>query len=330
MLFLYKRLPTPTTDKEKIQRIFINMKPEVQPLLSDYATYDLDRFIDKANTIAKAFEIGRKLNNENTDNARPCPDAEQVENKKKTEIAATTLATQNDVIKIIKEELEKFRQSLTPKPSSIPNTNTNNNTNNNTAPNPNYRCRSNYQRRNNQNQPNFERNRDTQPSQQRTFYNSNFYNQPNATNQLIQTNPHVPHQNPNRGNQINTPASPYVPNNNFQPPPSQYYQNPGNYHPQNNNPSNYPRLYTNYSQDARSHPNPQYFQNNTPDPNGQYYNPQNTQNNQQSNQSNYRNTNRRSYHGPSNQDQNTANMQNMPNNSTNDNQQQGNDTPSAQ
>ena len=161
MLFLYKRLATPTTEKAKIQRIFINMKPKVQPLISDYATYDLNRFIDKANTIAKAFEIGRRLNTENTDNPKPCPDAEQIENKKKTQIAAITLATQNDVIKIIKEELEKFRQPLTQKPSSIPNTNTNSNTNNNTASNPNYRRRSNYQSRNNQNQTTFDLNRHT-------------------------------------------------------------------------------------------------------------------------------------------------------------------------
>ena len=164
------------------------MKPEVQPLISDYATYDLDRFIDKANTIAKAFEIGRRLNTENTDNARSYSDAEQVENKNKTQVAAITLATQNDVIKIIKEELEKFRQSLTQKPSSIPNTNANSNTNNNMAPNLNYRRRSNYQSRNNKNQTTF------QTSQPRTFYNSNFYNQPNATNQPIQTIPHAPNQ----------------------------------------------------------------------------------------------------------------------------------------
>ena len=141
MLFLYKRLPTPTTDKTKIQTIFINMKPEVQPLLSDYATYDLDRFIDKANTIAKVFEIGRKLNTENTGSTKSCPEAELVENKKRTEVAGITLATQNDVIKIIKEELEKFRQSLIPKPNTTLNPNTNNNANSNMTSNPNQHFR---------------------------------------------------------------------------------------------------------------------------------------------------------------------------------------------
>ena len=111
MLLIYKRMKVQPSDRQKVERLYWNMRKEFHTLLRPYLNISLEGFIHRASEFGKAFAAGQER--PSTDKIEKKPEEKPAEtskeNKKKiADVQALSISSREELQKILAEELAKL------------------------------------------------------------------------------------------------------------------------------------------------------------------------------------------------------------------------------